>query len=361
MDNLQIESLAERNKSFSAKLPGMQLVWDSTSLGLLKECPRKYQLSMVEGYVPKRESVHLIFGRLMHSALEKYDALLSEGMTKADALHAIVRYTLRIAGERVVFEVCPSCGTLHSGKPEACRSCGENYHSDWDHYSEWRPWESDDPNKNLATLMRTVVWYILEFQDDALETVQLSNGKPAVELSFKVPLGITLQETGEEVWAAGHFDRVARYAGSDDAVYIVDRKTTKGELGSRFFRGFTPDNQMSFYAAFSAIVLGFPVAGVIIDGAQIAVNFTRYARGNAGRSQEQRNDFYMDFCAWVKVAEAYAKKRYWPKNDKACSNYAGCQFRDVCAAASSVQNLYLSSDFTRRVWDPTVPRNGEGE
>ena len=32
----------QKNSSFSTEIPNLQLAWDSTSLGLLKECPRKY-------------------------------------------------------------------------------------------------------------------------------------------------------------------------------------------------------------------------------------------------------------------------------------------------------------------------------
>jgi hypothetical protein len=57
----------------------LQWAWDSTSLALLKECPRKYHYVMVEGWRAKGESVHLRFGGLYHSALEQYDKLRAEG------------------------------------------------------------------------------------------------------------------------------------------------------------------------------------------------------------------------------------------------------------------------------------------
>src|SRR5438046_4651295 len=66
------------NTSLSVVQSGMQLAWDSTSMGLLKECPRKYQLSILEGWTPKRTSVHLLFGLWYHGALERYDHAKSD-------------------------------------------------------------------------------------------------------------------------------------------------------------------------------------------------------------------------------------------------------------------------------------------
>ena len=61
------------NASFSQQLPKLQLFWDSTSLGQLKECPRKYELAIIEGWEPKgQRNVHLEFGIWMHSGRERY-------------------------------------------------------------------------------------------------------------------------------------------------------------------------------------------------------------------------------------------------------------------------------------------------
>jgi hypothetical protein len=51
----------------------LQFAWDSTSLGYLKECPRKYYYTMIEGWRGRGESVHLRFGQEYHAALEHYD------------------------------------------------------------------------------------------------------------------------------------------------------------------------------------------------------------------------------------------------------------------------------------------------
>src|SRR3974377_768007 len=57
----------------------IQFAWDSTSLGWFKTCPKLYELSMLEGWRAKRESLHLKFGLLYHSALESYDRYRVQG------------------------------------------------------------------------------------------------------------------------------------------------------------------------------------------------------------------------------------------------------------------------------------------
>ena len=73
--------------SASPFLPGtnIQYAYDSTSLGLLKTCPRLYQYTMIDGYVAKGESIHLRFGIEYHQALQDYDIARAEGIDHEDA------------------------------------------------------------------------------------------------------------------------------------------------------------------------------------------------------------------------------------------------------------------------------------
>jgi hypothetical protein len=79
-------------------VPGthLQYAWDSTSLGYLKECPRKYYYTIVEGWRGKGSSVHLEFGGLYHSALEGYDKMRATGESHENALDFIVWEALEI-------------------------------------------------------------------------------------------------------------------------------------------------------------------------------------------------------------------------------------------------------------------------
>jgi len=88
--------LTEDTKVLSPFIPGTnyQWAWDSTSLGWVKECPRKYYYNMICGWIGRGESVHLEFGVLYHTGLERYDILISKGESHDQALRHIVKMLL---------------------------------------------------------------------------------------------------------------------------------------------------------------------------------------------------------------------------------------------------------------------------
>lgn len=307
------------NSSFSTELPSLQLAWDSTSLGALKECPRKYQLSIIQGWVPRATSVHLTFGLHFHAALERYDHAKCDGKSHDEAQRIAVRYAMEATWDQKI----------------------------------GRPWISDDPNKNRFTLVRSVSWYLEQFADDPLETIVLANGRPAVELSFRMETSIQTRSVDERFMLCGHLDRLALFNGEP---FIVDRKTTKTTISQDFFSKFSPDNQFSTYATGTKVVYALPVKGLIVDAAQVAVTFTRFQRGIVNRSESQLEEWYKDLHWWLMQAEAYATQEYWPMNDKSCGNYGGCPYRDICSKSPSTRDEWLRAKYDKRIWDPLQVR-----
>lgn len=306
------------NSSFSTVNPSLQIAWDSTSIGLLKECPRKYYLSMLacqgKGYAPRSESVHLTFGLHYHSALEQYDHEIALGKSHEEGVEAAVRRALT---------------------------------DTWDPILQ-RPWLSDDSNKNRYTLVRSIIWYLEEFATDPVKTVVLANGKAAVELSFRFESDYT-SYTGEKFILCGHLDRLGIF---NNQPFILDRKTTKSTINQDFFAKFSPDNQFTLYSLAAKVVYALPVSGLIVDGAQIAVTFTRFQRGFVQRSPDQLEEWYRDLGFWLGIAQHAAKSNDWPMNDKSCGNYGGCPFREICGKSPSVREQWLKAGFHTRVWDP---------
>jgi hypothetical protein len=279
-----------------------------------------YEYSIVRGYEPKQRSFHLTFGIAYHEALEIYDHRRSEGLTHDYAVRAAVWHTLT---------------------------------KTWDQKLQ-RPWNSGDQYKNRFTLVRTIVWYLDHFADDPIRTIQLANGRPAVELSFRYEFPHRFG-TGEAAIACGHLDRLGEIGGG---VWVIDRKTTKHELNSRYFEQYSPDNQMSWYTLAGKIIGETPVQGVILDAAQILVGSSRFQRQPISRTQSQLDEFIRDISSYLERAEQYAEDNYWPQNTTACFNYGGCKFRAVCARSPEVREAFLNDEtqFQKRTWDPLVAR-----
>lgn len=297
---------------------GIQYAWDSTSLGLLKTCPRKYQLTMVLNWQPKVRSYHLTFGILYHSAIETYLKLRAKG----DDYETAVRSAIR--------ECLVSSFGYEPGMKKGVV----------------------DNAKTREHLIRVLVWYFEHYRDDNCTPVILSNGKPAVELSFRF-------EIGNDLLLSGHLDQIVNFG--DTGQYVMDHKTTgstiTGASAKYFFQGFNPDNQMTLYTTAAAISFNTPVKGVIIDAAQLMVGGAAFARGFTYRTPAQLQEFLEGVYSYRRMAETFHHQGFWPMNESACGNYGGCAFRDICAKSPQVRERFLRTEFTQdKPWNPLEPR-----
>jgi hypothetical protein len=273
-------------------LPGtnIQFAWSSTTLSLLKECPRKYQYVVIEGWGSRDESIHLRFGQEYHSALQDYAIARAQGTPHEDAIRDTVQRL-----HRRVWNWLPDRST-RAGK-----------------------------YKNRDTILGLVIDYLDHFREDPAETFILGDGTPAVELSFRFELDWGPREgidaaTGSNLGAAqpyllsGHLDRVVNFA---DGLYVMDRKTSLSTLSSYYFNQFSPSNQMSLYTLAGKIMLNSPIKGVIIDAAQVLLEKPNSSNG------------------------------YWPQNDTSCDKFGGCKFREVCSRSPTVREAYLKATFDK--------------
>jgi hypothetical protein len=283
---------------------GIQYAWDSTSLTLFKECPRKYYYSIAQGYATREQSVHLTFGIYLHKYYERYHYHRAADFSHEDALHMVVTQAMKETGD----------------------------------------FKSDDKYKNRETLIRTIVWYLEEFKDDPARTVILHNGKPAVELSFR----FEIPEAPDFLYC-GHMDRIAEFGGQR---FVFDYKSTKRALYNEYFAQFTPHNQMTGYTLGGKITFHEPVEGVIIDAAQVGVNFSRFSRGTAPRDEGTLEEWLTQTAYWVKLAASYAEADFWPLNESSCDKYFGCPFRPVCSKSPRQREVWLKADYVHRLWDP---------
>jgi len=292
----------------------LQLAWDSTSLRALKKCPRYYYYTIVRGFRHKTPAYPLSFGILFHEAMQRYSReVILNGETQDNATLIVLRWLLPEANAKLR-------GAKNDRSPTA--------------------------------LVRAWLWYLDRFREDHMETVALADGRPAVELSFRMALPIRAPG-GQEYLYCGHIDRIARYAGQ---LYVLDYKTTTSGLGGDFFTRFSPDPQMSGYTIAGQVLMSEPMAGMVIDGVQTQVLGTQYERGFAPRPAGVLDEWVNDLAYWIKLAERYAADNYWPLNDTACHHYSGCSFRNVCSKAPAVRDQYLAVDYELEPWNPLKPR-----
>lgn len=301
----------ERDHRFSRALPGLQLKVNSSSLGPLKACPRKYYYEIVCGLESAEASVHLQFGTLVHQGSAIYENAKIDGKGHDQNVIDVTDWALRKTWNP----------TLN------------------------RPWQSGHENKNRLGLVRTLVWYLDQYgRDDSSQPVVLPNGQRAIELPFEFSSGFTAI-TGEQVSFIGTLDRLVTFA---DSYYVRDIKTTGFGLGQRFFDSFTPDNQFSLYTIAGQVAFDVPVKGLIVDAIQVGATFSRCERGLVPRPAGVLDEWLYDAHYWLRAMGRYAEDEYWPQNDKSCGLYGGCVWRPVCGMQPSARDTWLQRSFRHR-------------
>lgn len=292
---------------------GAQFAWNSSSITLVEECLRKYYYVMIEGWRPKVMSSHLLFGGLYAKALERFHKLIATGMGRDEALVSVVRDAM--------IETW-----THDRDENGERIPGTGQAYDFLHNTKTR-----------ENLIRSIVWYVDHFAEDKCEIITLSDGSPAAELSFSIPVD-------NDLIFAGHLDRLVTYG---DDQFVMDQKTSGRTITPSFFEDFKPNTQMSLYSFVGKMILSAPVRGVIIDAAQIAVGFTRFERGFTMRNEAELNEWYDDAMYHIEQARRATQEQRFPMNTSSCGNYGGCPFRHVCGQPPSVRDKFLSADFEK--------------
>jgi hypothetical protein len=229
--------------------------------------------------------------------------------------------------------------------------------------------------KSRGNLYSLVVDYLDKYgDDDPAVTYIKADGNAAVELSFKFGLdygpnaagsgtisygdGGTLIEHSQPYLLCGHLDRVVTL---NNALLVMDYKTTTKTLGDRYFDQWEPNNQMSLYTLAGRIILGAPIRGVVISAAQLLLEEPhRFVRGFTYRTQDQLDEWLSDLSVLLRINEAYVAANYWPMNDTACDKFGGCKFRTICSKSPDARERFLKSDFTQlpesERWNPLKAR-----
>lgn len=309
-----------QRKAFSPE--GEQFAWDSTSLQAAKKCPRYYKYSILDGWRAKAENAHLKFGILLHSALEELDHRRVAHKLEDSDLIDVLRITMLAAGTK------QDDGTF-------------------------TPWHSPHTSKNLESLVRTIIWYFDQYRDDAFQVVRLSDGRAAVELSFRFPLP-SPPVAGQEFLYCGHLDSLGEYGGQ---LYFLDRKTTGSALGPQYFSQFSPNVQITGYTLACRIIYGLPVSGGIIDAMQVLVGSTRFGRAFEARTEAQLEEWMAGTLITIKQSQRWLEDKFWPMNETACGMYGGCTFQQICSKDPSVRERFLEANFDRsKPWDPLETR-----
>lgn len=290
----------------SFRTSNFQWAWDATSLIDLKLCPRRYQLSKVDGWEAKDRSIHLLYGHEVHASIEDYELYKAEGCTHDDAVKLVLK---GLMGSTTDY---PSDNDLAMMKGSA-------------------------KNKTKENLIRTVIWYFDHYNPDPAQTLMLENGLPAVEVGFSFNI------ERNDILVCGRLDRIVRF---NNATFVMDHKTSSYPLGNWYYDRFDLDTQMSLYTIAGQIIVHSPIRGVIIDAIHIDDSgYPEFGRGLTYRDPGRLEEWLFDLNYLIDQARRYADDQYWPMNETSCDKFGGCPFKSVCSKTPSVRQAYLEASF----------------
>ena len=329
--------------------PYYQWAWDATALSALMKCPYSYYLRHRLGWRKTGNNAALNFGLWYHKGREIYErAAIAAPEDLNGAMVAALRAVLVLAGEEVSEQRWGACGFAEKGIGwEMCPRCASD---DVETVSEWVSWHGGDNAYSAQTLARMLVWSEEGYEFPA-QTLQNPDGTALVEYNFRYPLGGETPD-GQPYTLCGYIDRIVQFG---NETFVGEHKTTKTTLGGYYFDRYSPSVQISTYAAVADAV--FPelrISGVLIEGAQTAVGFSRFMRAHIKRTREQNEAWLGETIPWwLRVAEQCAEIGYWPMNEASCFL---CRFRDICEKSPSVREKFLPEKFEQEMWNPLEER-----
>ena len=190
------------------------------------------------------------------------------------------------------------------------------------------------------------------------------DGKPAIELSFSIPLGINHPVHDDPILYHGRFDMIAEFR---EQYFVYDDKTCS-QLGPKW-----PD-QWEFRSQFTGYAVGAETYGVRIDGAIVlghCIQKTqfKFAQPISYRKPYMKEQWWNDAHYMTHlVVESYkrakadeeelgtlATRKHFPATgmfNGQCEKYGGCAYRSLCSTEHPKRWL---SNYVIRVWDPTNP------
>lgn len=327
----------------------IQYAWDSTSLTKAMECPYRYKLEIIDGWVSKAPdtAVALAFGILLHYGVEQYHRLRVAGLAFDEAVATALKLVSTYRDPRAepgspgLLEQLPTDDDIGVLKQEDA----DDEESDG----------FDLRNSKVRTryhLFRALVWYFDHYRQDAMHVVTLDNGEAAVEHTIRVPTGEALSDGTQIVWS-GHLDHLVEFNGQ---LFVKDLKTTKS-ITRTYKKGFDISHQMSGYTLAGQIAFKEPVAGVYIDAVQLQVGGVKFNRFPTHRSKSQLAEFIRVQKYYADQAEMWYMQDFYPQNTSACFL---CPLKEVCAQPPEfrkgfLQTYYKQQPFERR-WNPLAIR-----
>jgi len=183
---------------------------------------------------------------------------------------------------------------------------------------------------------------------DYIQPYIKSDGTPAVEFTFAIPLPINHPDTNEPLIYAGRSDMIGVCKTMGDLGCVVDEKTSYS-FPAEWAKLFSMRGQFIGYT-WAAQQFGLPVSMCVVRGVAIQQRSIKHLEAIMQFPQWQIDRWYQEMLMKVEYIVDYWKKKEFPLNyGDICSSYGGCPQLDLCTSPNP--EAWLPS-FAIRRWNP---------
>lgn len=291
--------------------PPFPSVLDSTILAAFRSCPRKAFLEFFLHWKNKEPSVHLHAGAAYARGMEvARKAFYEEGKDHETSVALGVGALLEFYGN---FD-CP-----------------------------------EDSAKSASRTAGALEYYFSRYnmETDLAKPLTLTGGKKAIEFGGVEPLEERHPESGDPILYSWRMDMACEYEG----MKLGEDDKTASQLGASWPRQWDLRSQFTGYIWGAKRSAGIELNGFLVRG--VSILKTKY---DTLQAITYRPDWQID--RWldqvhrdIRRMKACWEEGYFDYNlDHACTEYGGCQFRQVCLTREP--DGVLEALYQRRQWNP---------
>lgn len=291
-------------KYWCTTVPNVPRYWSASSLSTLTECPRKFELSYVEGWHGKEDSLDLRFGSYFHDCMKMYWTAREFDWPHDLAVNHAAHYAM-ILGNLL---------------PEPVRD--------------------SQKAKHKRNLVRAVVWYFDRYGDELDQIVKVKD-QLAVECNFNIMLDL-VNPDGEPYMIQGYLDNLRNFVEQNTC---WDYKTTGKSVSDYYLMGFSPNIQSETYTLGSRVYARGNFTHFMADIVIVQITGVQFHRFPVYLTPGRLEETVQDMKCWIRFAEDCAARDYWPR----CTNHCGfCEYHSVCDADPQLRINFLHSAFVEK-------------
>ena len=196
------------------------------------------------------------------------------------------------------------------------------------------------PNNGITILKN----YFNVYRNDPFEIVSDDKG-PLIERDFEALFTeFIFKRKIVTVNLFGRIDCILRNRDTDE-IFVCDHKTTSS-LGQQFYQRISPNFQYTTYLWAAQKVLGLNTNRFLVNGIQVAKTKSDLARQFTTRDDTDYSELKIAIVSAVTDYLANRLSGEWPMNAPGpCTNWGGCQYREVCSVPPSVRESLLKNLF----------------